>query len=385
MKSSRRTVSIARRSRSERSSPRRSSSPILASRSRRRSSSLLTGRLGSGMSHPSLIGPSDPGGSASDVKQPDRPIFALVPDPENLRGGQQHDLAPFPGEEVGRLGREPHPAVLPGADDQAVCPRCLPVDVLGLLERDRVRRPVDRLGELLLALAYLAVRADEDVVVEDRPFDGDRAEVRCVDPGLHLTPPICQQASMRDSRCLGQTAARAFARSSTPSTSLTPPKVVYASSMFAPASAILRATCAMVPGRSSTSTTITSRSSLTSSPAFWSALRVAVTSSTRMCTVALPPPVARQQNPSMLTPAPAVASPSLASSPGRSSKTTLKSLAIACLAFEFAPPAPEDITRAPVDVNAPGRRGGPGQRVIIAAPDPSREFASPRRRRVWSR
>jgi hypothetical protein len=70
---------------------------------------------------------------------------------------------------------------------------------------------------------------------------------------------------------------------------------------------------------------------------------VAVTSSTRMCTVALPPPVARQQNPSMLTPAPAVASPSLASSPGRSSKTTLKSLAIACLAFEFAPPAPEDI------------------------------------------
>jgi hypothetical protein len=33
-----------------------------------------------------------------------------------------------------------------------------------------------------------------------------------------------------------------------PRTSLTPPKVVYASSMFTPASASLRATCAMVPG-----------------------------------------------------------------------------------------------------------------------------------------
>ena len=59
MKSSRRTVSIALRSRWERRSPRRSSSPIFASRSRRRSSSLLTGWLGGGISHPSFIGLSD--------------------------------------------------------------------------------------------------------------------------------------------------------------------------------------------------------------------------------------------------------------------------------------------------------------------------------------
>src|SRR5918999_1522718 len=259
------------------------------------------------------------GCSASDVEQPDRPALSLVPDPDPLRGRQQHDLARLPGEEVGRLGRELHSAVLPGADDQAVCPRCLPVDVLGLLERDRVRRPVDRLGELLLALAYLAVRADDDVVVEDRPSDRDRAEACRVDPGLHVAPPICRQARIRDSRCLAQTAARAFSNSSSPSTSLTPPKVMYASSMLTPALASLRATCATVPGRSSTSTTITSRSSLTSVPAFWRTLGVAVTSSTRMWTVAVPPPVARQQTPSMLTPAPPVASPSPASSIFRTS------------------------------------------------------------------
>src|ERR687898_1369716 len=57
MKSSRRTVSIAVRSRSERRSPRRPSSPILASRSRRRSSSPLIGWRGGGMTHPLVIGP----------------------------------------------------------------------------------------------------------------------------------------------------------------------------------------------------------------------------------------------------------------------------------------------------------------------------------------
>src|ERR671910_89973 len=56
MKSSRRTVSIALRSRAERRSPRRPSSPIFASRSRRRSSSPLTGWLGGGMTHPLFIG-----------------------------------------------------------------------------------------------------------------------------------------------------------------------------------------------------------------------------------------------------------------------------------------------------------------------------------------
>jgi hypothetical protein len=56
MKSSRATLSIALRSRSERSSPQRLSSAIFACRSRRMSSPLLSGRLGGGMSHP-LIAP----------------------------------------------------------------------------------------------------------------------------------------------------------------------------------------------------------------------------------------------------------------------------------------------------------------------------------------
>jgi hypothetical protein len=64
MKSSRRTVSIARPSRSERRSPRRPSSAPLASRSRRRPSSPLTGWLGGGMTHPltttSRSGESEP-------------------------------------------------------------------------------------------------------------------------------------------------------------------------------------------------------------------------------------------------------------------------------------------------------------------------------------
>jgi hypothetical protein len=75
MKSSRATVSIAPRSRSERRSPRRPSSPIFASRSRRRSWSLLSGRLGGGITHP-LIGPrkrrapANPPGSRSDAGPP---------------------------------------------------------------------------------------------------------------------------------------------------------------------------------------------------------------------------------------------------------------------------------------------------------------------------
>src|SRR5919197_3328842 len=52
MKSSRRTVSIALPSRSEPRSPRRPSSRTFASRSRLKSSSLLTGGLGGGMNHP---------------------------------------------------------------------------------------------------------------------------------------------------------------------------------------------------------------------------------------------------------------------------------------------------------------------------------------------
>src|SRR5215204_4751587 len=72
MKSSRRTVSIALRSRSERRSPRRLSSSIFASRSRRRSSSLLTGWLGGGMSHPSFIG-------RSDLRRPGAPRLLRCP------------------------------------------------------------------------------------------------------------------------------------------------------------------------------------------------------------------------------------------------------------------------------------------------------------------
>ena len=52
MKSSRRTINMALRRRSERRSPRRPSSAIFVSRSRRRSSSLLTDWHGGGMTHP---------------------------------------------------------------------------------------------------------------------------------------------------------------------------------------------------------------------------------------------------------------------------------------------------------------------------------------------
>ena len=75
MKSSRATVSIAARSRSEQRSPRRPSSPIFASLSRLRSSSLLSGRLGGGMTHP-FIGPrkrrarANPPASRSDAWPP---------------------------------------------------------------------------------------------------------------------------------------------------------------------------------------------------------------------------------------------------------------------------------------------------------------------------
>src|SRR5919109_3648475 len=75
MKSSRATLSIALRSRSERRSPRRLSSPIFASRSRRRSSLLLSGRPGGGTTH-SLIdqrkrrGNADGHGSRRDAGPP---------------------------------------------------------------------------------------------------------------------------------------------------------------------------------------------------------------------------------------------------------------------------------------------------------------------------
>jgi hypothetical protein len=114
MKSSRATVSIALRSRSERRSPRRPSSLIFASRSRRSSSSLLTGRLGGGMSHP-LIGPRrrrTPPACRRDVERlgrrtsqpatlgPTRPALVLVPrlattSPMDLDLRGYHNRCPF--------------------------------------------------------------------------------------------------------------------------------------------------------------------------------------------------------------------------------------------------------------------------------------------------
>jgi hypothetical protein len=117
MNSSRATVSIARRSRSEQRSPRRPSSPIFASRSRRRSSSLLTGRLGGGMTHP-LIRPrrrcrrAQPPASRSHADRPRKahqPAGDPCPNPPGARS------RPEPGDHVPQgpgLARLPQPLPL---------------------------------------------------------------------------------------------------------------------------------------------------------------------------------------------------------------------------------------------------------------------------------
>jgi hypothetical protein len=61
-------MSIALRSRSERRSPRRPSSAIFASRSRRRSCWLLTGRLGGGTNHPLTDCPPNASPIASPIE-----------------------------------------------------------------------------------------------------------------------------------------------------------------------------------------------------------------------------------------------------------------------------------------------------------------------------
>src|SRR5918996_1713511 len=94
--------------------------------------------------------------------------------------------------------------------------------------------------------------------------------------------------------------------------------------MLTPASARRRQVSPRAPGRSSTSTTRTSRSSPTVIPAPSRALRAGPASLTRMwCS-----PCGSTQIPSMLTPAPPRASPTEASWPGRFSRVTTMSLDI---------------------------------------------------------
>src|SRR5512133_3651281 len=97
--------------------------------------------------------------------------------------------------------------------------------------------------------------------------------------------------------------------------------------MLTPASARSRASAPSEPGWLAMSTTRASRSSAIRIPAAASAAFALPASSTRMWITPRPSPV-KAAMPSMLTPCSPVAAPSRASSPGRSSRITLMSVAI---------------------------------------------------------
>src|SRR4029450_10567016 len=86
--------------------------------------------------------------STGHVEQPDHGALGLIPDRDHLRGRQQLHLAAVPREVGGRLLRQRDPALLSGADQQAL--GALLVEVLGFGQRNGMRGAVDGLGQLLL-------------------------------------------------------------------------------------------------------------------------------------------------------------------------------------------------------------------------------------------
>src|ERR671910_607285 len=116
--------------------------------------------------------------------------------------------------------------------------------------------------------------------------------------------------------------------------------------MFTPASPSLRLISPSSPGRSATATTATSSSAAISMPAPSSAPNATAASSTSTCTSDWPPPLVTAQKPSMLTPASPSTCPSLASSPGSSSRYMVKSVAMTCLRVRL--PADVDHGYGPV-------------------------------------
>src|SRR6266508_1963597 len=112
--------------------------------------------------------------STRHVEQADHGAFGLVPDRNHFGRRQQLNLAPVAFEIGGRLLRQHHRVVLARAEEEPRRP--LLVDVLGL-------------GQRLFALLDLTAEPDDHVVGEDRSLDGDRAELRPVDPGLHGASP----------------------------------------------------------------------------------------------------------------------------------------------------------------------------------------------------
>src|SRR5262249_47630641 len=126
-------------------------------------------------------------GSAGDVEEAGDVAPGCIPGLDCLWCWGEQDGASVLFEEAVRFEREVDHAVLPAADDQTLRLLGLPVHALDLGERDRVRGPVDGLGELLLALAHLAVWEDDDVVAQLLAADRDRAELGALDSWLHHT------------------------------------------------------------------------------------------------------------------------------------------------------------------------------------------------------
>src|SRR4051812_19376962 len=162
MKSSRRTASIAVRSRSERRSPRRASSTTLASRSRCRSASRLTGRPGGGTIQP-LIGlpwrrvaarrertAAEPGGRAGHGSAAGPPVDSV---PARARGERMSTTAP-------QAAPERHVTGAPVGTVHVFDPH--PLNWL-FITWNTMEEPVrtDHEGHIVLALAEDAVWRDD--------------------------------------------------------------------------------------------------------------------------------------------------------------------------------------------------------------------------------
>src|SRR5260221_1110401 len=121
------------------------------------------------------------------MKEADHRAFAFIPGLDRLGGRQELHVALLACEIVRGLVGKPDTVLLPRADDEALCSPL--IDVLGFSQRQHMRCAVDGLGQLFLAFLHLPTQADEHVMGEARPFNGDRTKGGGINRGLHRAAP----------------------------------------------------------------------------------------------------------------------------------------------------------------------------------------------------
>src|SRR5437763_4447682 len=78
-------------------------------------------------------------------------------------------------------------AVLPCTDDEPF--RAFFIDMFGFVQGNYMRRAINRLGQFFLPFLHLAFKADDYIVLEVCPFNGNRAKGCLIDVWFHFSVP----------------------------------------------------------------------------------------------------------------------------------------------------------------------------------------------------